>query len=53
MKERVKASVAKMAKELLEIYAARQTLAGHQFSIDEHLYREFEASFEYEETFPS
>ncbi|MBD3305813.1 transcription-repair coupling factor [candidate division KSB3 bacterium] len=50
VKERVKASVEKMARELLETYAARQALPGVQFSIDEHLYREFEASFEFEET---
>ena len=49
VKERVKASVEKMAEQLLETYAARQALPGVQFSIDEHLYREFEASFEYEE----
>ncbi len=50
VKERVKASVEKMAQNLLEIYAARQALPGQQFSIDDHFYREFEASFEYEET---
>ncbi len=50
VKERVKASVKKMAEELLETYAARKALQGVQFSIDEHLFREFEASFEYEET---
>jgi transcription-repair coupling factor (superfamily II helicase) len=50
VKERVKASVEKMAKELLETYAVRQALPGAQFSMDDHLYREFEASFEYEET---
>lgn len=50
VKERVKASVKKMAEELLETYAARKALPGMQFSIDDHIYREFEASFEYEET---
>ena len=50
VKERVKASVEKMAQNLLEIYVARQALPGQQFAIDDHLYREFEASFEYEET---
>jgi len=50
VKERVKASVEKMAKELLETYAARQALMGVQFAVEDHLYREFEASFEYEET---
>ena len=50
VKERVKASVEKMAQELLDTYAARQALPGMIFNADEHLYREFEASFEYEET---
>ncbi|MCP4398395.1 MAG: transcription-repair coupling factor [bacterium] len=50
VREKVKASVEKMAQQLVEIYAARQALPGVPFSIDEHLYREFEASFEYEET---
>ena len=50
VKERVKASVAQMAKELLELYAVRQALPGTSFALDDHLYREFEASFEYEET---
>ena len=50
VREKVKASVEKMAAQLVEIYAARQAMPGVPFSIDEHLYREFEASFEYEET---
>ncbi|PID57195.1 transcription-repair coupling factor [candidate division KSB3 bacterium] len=50
VRERVKASVEKMAQQLVEIYAARQAMPGVPLSIDEHLYREFEASFEYEET---
>ena len=50
VKERVKASVEKMARELLDTYAARQALPGMVFTPDERLYREFEASFEYEET---
>ena len=50
VKERVKASVEKMAQELLNTYAARQAMSGMVFSPDEHIYREFEASFEYEET---
>ena len=50
VREKVKASVEKMAEKLVEVYAARQAMPGVTFSIDEHLYREFEASFEYEET---
>lgn len=49
-KEKVKASVEKMAAALLELYAARQAMPGEVFSVEDHLYREFEASFEYEET---
>ncbi len=50
VKEKVKASVKKMAEALLDTYATRKALPGMQFSVDEHLFREFEASFEYEET---
>ncbi|MBI2088707.1 MAG: transcription-repair coupling factor [Deltaproteobacteria bacterium] len=52
--ERVKAktrrSVLAMAHELLEIYAAREIHEGHAFSSPDQFYREFEASFEFEET---
>jgi transcription-repair coupling factor (superfamily II helicase) len=50
VKERVKASIQKMANELLELYALRQALPGFSFSSEDRLYKEFEASFEYEET---
>lgn len=50
VKERVKASIKKMANELLELYAVRQALPGFSFSSDDHLYKGFEAAFEYEET---
>jgi transcription-repair coupling factor (superfamily II helicase) len=50
VKERVKASVEKMAQELLDTFAARQAMTAAQFTVEEHLYREFEAAFEYEET---
>ena len=38
VKERVKASVEKMARELLDAYAARQALPGMVFTLYEHLY---------------
>ncbi|MGH7394739.1 MAG: DEAD/DEAH box helicase, partial [Candidatus Methylomirabilales bacterium] len=49
-KARVKASVRALAKELLQLYAARQILPGHGFAADTPWQREFEASFPYEET---
>ncbi len=49
-KERVRRFIQKMAKELLDLYATRQVLKGFPFSKPDHYYREFEASFEYEET---
>lgn len=50
VKQRVKGSIRDMAKELLELYAARQTLPGHNFSKDTPWQYEFEAGFRYEET---
>jgi len=49
-KKKVKTSIREMAKELLEIYAARKLLKGFSFSPIDHYYREFEATFPYEET---
>ncbi len=49
-KSRVKTSLMAMAKELLDIYASRRLLQGHSFSSPDHYYREFEATFPYEET---
>jgi transcription-repair coupling factor (superfamily II helicase) len=39
-----------MAGELLELYAARETVAGHAFSADDEWQAELEASFPYRET---
>jgi transcription-repair coupling factor (superfamily II helicase) len=50
VKHRVKESVRKLAKELLELYAARETGRGFAFSDDTAWQREFEAAFPYEET---
>ena len=49
-KAKAKKAVEEMAKELLELYAQRAVAPGHAYSPDDHLYREMEASFEYEET---
>jgi transcription-repair coupling factor (superfamily II helicase) len=50
VKERVRRAVADLARELLELYAAREVLAGHAFSPDSPWQRELEASFPYVET---
>jgi transcription-repair coupling factor (superfamily II helicase) len=49
-KGRVKKAVAKIARELVELYAARRVLPGHHFSPPDPVFQEFEATFEYEET---
>lgn len=49
-KARVQRSVEALAKELLALYAARQTAKGHAFSPDTVWQREFEAAFPFEET---
>ncbi len=49
-KTRAKASVRDMAKELIELYAARSRRPGNAFPPDDDFQRSFEAAFEYEET---
>ena len=49
-KERVKDSVRDVARELLQIYSARQAQPGHAFSPDSPWQGELEASFPYVET---
>ena len=49
-KKRVKAAVSEMVKEILDLYAARQVFNGFGFAPLDQSYREFEATFEYEET---
>ncbi len=49
-KAKVRESVREMAEELLKIFAARQVNEGFAYSPPDDLYREFEASFAYEET---
>ena len=49
-KQRVKESCADMAKELVSLYAKRQTIRGISFSKDTEWQRDFEAAFPYDET---
>jgi transcription-repair coupling factor (superfamily II helicase) len=49
-KKRAKAAVSEMVKELLDLYAARQVFEGFKFPALDQFYKEFEATFEYEET---
>lgn len=50
VKARVQASVRELAKELLALYAARETAVGFSFLADNPWQGEFEAAFAYEET---
>ncbi len=50
VKERVKKSVRVVAEELVSIYAARQVMEGHSYSLPQGVYDEFCAGFEFEET---
>ena len=50
VKRRAKRAIADIAKELLELYALRETVQGHAFSPDSAWQRELEAAFPYEET---
>ena len=47
---RAKTAAKKMAGELIKLYAARQSVAGHAFAPDSPWQTEFEDSFEYTET---
>ncbi|MGE4282586.1 MAG: transcription-repair coupling factor [Clostridia bacterium] len=49
-KSKVKNSVQELAKGLLELYAARQSITGYAFSADTPWQRQFEDTFHYEET---
>jgi len=49
-KKRVKRAVEEAARELVDIYAARRFFAGFAFSPLNAFVKEFEATFEYEET---
>ncbi len=49
-KQRIKASVTELARQLLDIYAAREVHQGHAYPQDTSLQRSFEEAFPYEET---
>ncbi len=49
-KQKAKKSVRRIAKQLVELYALRQHKKGYAFSEPDHVFREFEASFEHDET---
>jgi len=49
-KTRVKKAMREMAQELLKLYAERKARPGHAFAGESPWQREFEASFEYDET---
>jgi len=49
-KSKARAEVQEMATELLKIHAAREIQQGYQFSPPDDTYREFEATFPFEET---
>lgn len=49
-KEKARASVEKLAGELLKLYAARKVRTGHAFTPVDSYFRDFEAAFPYEET---
>ena len=49
-KAKVKTAVKEMAKELIALYAERLRRPGYAFSPDDELQREFESTFDYEET---
>jgi transcription-repair coupling factor (superfamily II helicase) len=49
-KQRVKKSLRELAEELVQLYATRSVIQGHAFSPPDEFLKEFEASFEYEET---
>ncbi|MFZ5945274.1 MAG: transcription-repair coupling factor [Bacillota bacterium] len=50
IKLKVTSSVKKLAEGLLELYAKRQGVPGHQFNPDDNWQREFEDAFPYKET---
>lgn len=49
-KKKAKSSIRKIAKHLVQLYAIRQARKGYAFSPPDHVFREFEATFEHEET---
>lgn len=49
-KQKARKEIKKVAKQLVEIYALRKYNKGYSFSPPDNYYREFEATFEHEET---
>ncbi len=49
-KKKAKKAAEEMVKELLDLYAEREAFQGTSFSPPDQSYKEFEATFEYEET---
>jgi transcription-repair coupling factor (superfamily II helicase) len=49
-RRKVSTEVKKLAEDLLQIYAQRQALPGHGFPAPDAMFREFEATFPFEET---
>ncbi len=50
MKERAKAKIKDIARDLIRLYAERRKQKGFQFSTDSYMQHELEASFVYEDT---
>lgn len=50
VKKKVQSSVEDIADDLIKLYAEREAAVGHAFSPDGDMQREFEASFQYQET---
>lgn len=50
VKARIQASIQELARELLALYASRETVPGYAFSADQPWQKDFEAAFPYEET---
>lgn len=49
-KKKAKEAISEMVKEILDLYAAREAFQGIPFAAVDQFYREFEATFEYDET---
>ncbi len=49
-KSKVKKHIEDIAKELIRIYAERETAQGHSYPPEDEIFREMESRFEYEET---
>jgi transcription-repair coupling factor (superfamily II helicase) len=49
-KNKAEEAIEKLAHELLDLYASREVFPGFSYAPPDHTFREFEASFEYEET---